>query len=208
MMPNSEDLLTLAVYDSATEDMTGLALPKSVLSLEFYLELHNEGAADWVPEPPLTLLLLDDGEERLLPANPFGDLEIIVQQLEAVADRLESGHDALMRTAHHGSGRFFLFEPMPRTVCVSDIGYLPDPYGSFYALKRSPSLIVEYPDQFEILYAYVAANRATLAPRWPYFPPRLTLPKATLIYAMRREARLGRKLLSALGLPLVHEQPD
>jgi hypothetical protein len=160
-----------------------------------YLEQHQKGISDWVPDIEyMGLSLVVDGKEWILEYRSVGRYPDLIPQLDATAARLRAGKEALLRTAVEDvpEGIYFLFEPKTEEVLISLL-YLYDEKVFIQYPIPDPS-----PSAAE-LYAYVNAHKKSLlSPEaaFGYRFIRLPFPKTTLIEDLEREAAVGREILA------------
>lgn len=159
-----------------------------------YLERHQKGISDWIPDIEYTgLSLLADGKEWVLEYRSVGRYPDVIPQLDAIASRLRSGKEALLRTAVEDvpEGIYFLFEPEAEKVLISLL-YLYDEKVFMHYPVPDPG-----PSAAE-LYAYVNTHKKSLlSPEaaFGYRFIRLSFPKTILIAELEREAAIGREIL-------------
>lgn len=183
-------VLTLLVFDPAEEYDE---LPTSARSIAAYLTAPPA----WRPDPMRTLLACDaltSSENDDL--NTFGILEHVVPQLEEASARLGRGELAVLCTSVFNPSVYVRLDPRPDgTTTWTNLGMLPQPYGSYYPLAASPFFAGVGIDQRAALYAYLEHGGAG---EW-HRPARALLDTARLRAALDEQAALGTGLIAHLA---------
>ena len=137
------------------------SFPETAITIEeFLLDPPN-----WQPALEDIFLVfepLDDSTN--MECNPFGVINFIMPQLEEVANQIKNNQFAILRSSGDWKPSFFIFEPKGENTYFSLLGFLPEPFNSYYPLFESPIFTGENINQREELYKYVANNRENLKP--------------------------------------------
>lgn len=130
-----------------------------IISIEDYLALWRQGAADWRPDTEnATLRLTVDGKEYIAPRWSLGSLRRLAPQLAPAAGRVAAGKPALIRAGVDDSptGTYFLLEPDPAgTVYISMLYVREYPYGHCYPIPAGSP-------QAREIYGYILNHRERL----------------------------------------------
>lgn len=150
-------MIELCVFN--IDDDFDLTYPDSMISIQNYM-LNKP---DWTATLENTIVIFEAlSEEQNMEINKFGLLDFILPQLKEIRIQMNSGSDALLRTAGDYGSRFFLFEMQNSDVTFSILGDFPAPLNSYYPLTDSPVHTVKDINQKEELYTYLLEHKEHL----------------------------------------------